>query len=243
MSTPPGVVLILEEGNIVREKLRPRLDESIRIVTAADFGTAPIDELERRPDFVISDVGAVGGEGLALSRRLQADSQLDAVPALLLVPPFGGRDAEEERGQGIEQLLPAPLDSETLRRLVASHLPSTDVEMGRPVPPERSLKQAVKAVVERRLSDSDLAVGDLAEAVDLSRRHLTRRMKEAMGTTPAAYIRRRRLDRAERLLAAGAETIAQVAEAVGFASASAFSKAFREHAGCPPSTYADRHAE
>lgn len=75
----------------------------------------------------------------------------------------------------------------------------------------------------------------------LSRRQLTRRMKAAMGPTPAAFIRTRRLNRAKELLAAGPETVKQVARAVGFASASAFAKAFRGHAGIPPSVYAKRH--
>ena len=48
-------------------------------------------------------------------------------------------------------------------------------------------------LIERNLDASQFAVEDLAGALGMSRRHLTRRMNEAFGTAPAAYIRARRL--------------------------------------------------
>ena len=66
-----------------------------------------------------------------------------------------------------------------------------------------------------------------SDALVLSRRHLTRRMNEAFGTVPAAYVRARSLERAKSLPADDPPSIAAVAEAVGFQSASAFTNAFR----------------
>jgi transcriptional regulator GlxA family with amidase domain len=77
----------------------------------------------------------------------------------------------------------------------------------------------------------------------MSRRHLTRRMKKAFEATPAAYIRTRRLERARALLAENPPSVAAVAEAVGFRSASAFTKAFRQATGRVPTEYAREHGE
>jgi AraC-like DNA-binding protein len=159
----------------------------------------------------------------------------------VLVPPAEEgaptTDAEETR-----RAFPDAISPQELRRLVDHHLALEECPPGPLAAPEAPLPETIEAVVSARLGDPDFTVGTLAEAVDISRRQLTRRMKDTFDDTPAAYIRARRIERAEKLLADGPETIAGVAAAVGFASPSAFSKAFREATGCSPSTYAERHA-
>ncbi|MFB6178001.1 MAG: helix-turn-helix domain-containing protein, partial [Halobaculum sp.] len=58
----------------------------------------------------------------------------------------------------------------------------------------------MKAVVERSLDVPSFAVEELAGALGMSRRHLTRRMKDAFDRAPAAYIRTCRIERARVLL-------------------------------------------
>ena len=98
-------------------------------------------------------------------------------------------------------------------------------------------------LIERNLDASQFAVEDLAGALGMSRRHLTRRMKEAFDAevTPAAYIRARRLEWARALLTEEPPSVAAVAEAVGFRSASAFTKASRRATGRVPTEYAREH--
>ena len=48
--------------------------------------------------------------------------------------------------------------------------------------------------------DSDLALHDLADLVDLSPRHLCRSFKQAMGTSPYQYILKERIERSKALL-------------------------------------------
>ncbi len=242
MSTAP-VVLIVEESRAIRDTVREQLEGACRILEAdrlreAQWGP---EETAPRPDLILSDLRATDQQARALYRRLRGDPALEATPVLLLVPPAEEApttDAEETR-----PVLPPSLGPEDLRRLVGHHLAAVGAAPGLPAIPEAPLPERIEAVVEARLGGQGFTAGELAEAVGLSRRQLTRRMKDAMGTTPAAYIRARRIEQAEELLADGPETIAGVAEAVGFASPSAFSKAFREHAGAPPSVYAERHAE
>jgi len=66
-------------------------------------------------------------------------------------------------------------------------------------------------------------------------------MNEAFGTAPAAYIRARRLERARALLADDPPSVAAVAEAVGFRSASAFTNAFHRATGQVPTDYVREH--
>ena len=72
----------------------------------------------------------------------------------------------------------------------------------------------------------------------LSRRQVERRIKETLGRTAADLLRELRLERAAQILAARPGTVAEVAEAVGFRSASHFSTVFRKTYGVPPTEYA-----
>jgi len=61
------------------------------------------------------------------------------------------------------------------------------------------------------------------------------RFKEVYGLTPHAYVQRRRLDQAWRLLREDALEVKQAAARCGYGSPFYFSRAFRSHFGRPPS--------
>lgn len=95
-----------------------------------------------------------------------------------------------------------------------------------PIGPRRRID--LDALAER--IDADLArpwtVADLAQACCLSPQRLRARFAEALGQSPLAFLRERRLDRAEALLRAGLSLDA-VALQVGYGRASALSAALR----------------
>jgi AraC-like DNA-binding protein len=70
----------------------------------------------------------------------------------------------------------------------------------------------------------------------LSPFHFHRLFVRAFGETPLAFVTRRRLEHAKRLLADGA-TVTEVCFAVGYGSLGTFSARFHELVGCPPSEY------
>jgi AraC-like DNA-binding protein len=74
------------------------------------------------------------------------------------------------------------------------------------------------------------SVTELAALCHLSPQRLRARFAEALDLSPQAFVRQRRLDRAERLLAQGL-ALEAVALQVGYASASALSAALRRERG------------
>ncbi|MFL6122785.1 helix-turn-helix transcriptional regulator [Actinophytocola sp.] len=85
-----------------------------------------------------------------------------------------------------------------------------------------------------------LKVGDLAAVAGFSRYHFVREFRVAFGETPAAYLSRRRVERAMDLLAHANLTVTEVCMVVGFSSLGSFSRRFRELVGCSPSEYRSR---
>jgi len=92
--------------------------------------------------------------------------------------------------------------------------------------------------------DSDyaehLSVATLATQAGLSERSLLRRFQAATGLTPAAYLQRLRVEKARGALERSADSTAEVAWAVGYRDASAFSRAFKGCTGLTPGAYRAR---
>jgi AraC family transcriptional regulator len=94
----------------------------------------------------------------------------------------------------------------------------------------------LRRVCERIESDGRTSVSELAELCGVSARHLMRSFRESQGETLGQYIARVRIERAKRLLA-GDQPIAAISAALGFASPSSFSSAFRAAVGAGPREY------
>lgn len=80
-----------------------------------------------------------------------------------------------------------------------------------------------------------VSLDEVAGEAALSRFHLTRSFAEVFGLPPLAYHRRLRLEAAARLLKSEAVNATQIAEQLGYGSLSAFTRAFRQNFGVPPS--------
>ena len=81
-------------------------------------------------------------------------------------------------------------------------------------------------------------VAELAKEAALSRSAFFERFSRAVGVAPMAYLLAWRMALAKDLLRQKKGGVAQVAECVGYSSASTFSVAFTRHVGLPPSRYA-----
>lgn len=83
-----------------------------------------------------------------------------------------------------------------------------------------------------------LSMDDLASAAGYSRRHIERLFKITVGSTPANYYRKLRLDHARNLLSTTDMTLQEIAVATGFDGVPYFSRAFRLQFGEAPSRIA-----
>ncbi|MBC2877016.1 MULTISPECIES: AraC family transcriptional regulator [Streptomyces] len=80
----------------------------------------------------------------------------------------------------------------------------------------------------------------LAAATAVSRTTLSRHFRSALGQTPGAYVTQWRMDLASVRLRDTDEPVESIADAVGYASPHAFSRAFRRARGMPPGEYRSR---
>jgi AraC family transcriptional regulator len=85
--------------------------------------------------------------------------------------------------------------------------------------------------------DQPLDLATLSDRAGFSPYHFHRIFRAAVGETPAAYIRRKRLQRAAAQLRETDRDITALAVEWGYETPSAFTRAFTEHFGMPPTDF------
>jgi len=83
----------------------------------------------------------------------------------------------------------------------------------------------------------DLPLPVIARRAAMSTRTLSRRFREQVGTTPALWVTRARIRRAQRLLETTKLSVERVAADVGFRSAAVLREHFGQIVGTSPQTY------
>lgn len=81
-------------------------------------------------------------------------------------------------------------------------------------------------------------VAELAKRAGMSRSAFATRFVATIGCAPMEYLSRWRMSLAQDALSRGGKSLDQLAEEIGYESASAFSTAFRKRLGCPPGVFA-----
>jgi DNA-binding response OmpR family regulator len=209
-----------------------------------------------QPDLVLLDVRMGTTDGFTTCRLLKADSATAHIPVIFLT----SSSAVDERIAGLREgavdyILKPFEPSEVLAR-VAVHLALASssshaqacmaqaesvLENARSDNADRVIAQAAERLVLSNLA-SVPALPELAARVGTHEKRLTRAFREQTGRTVYEYVREMRLAEAQRLLAASALNMEEVAHAVGFSGAANFSTAFRERFGLTPSSYRNARA-
>src|SRR6478736_3431903 len=99
------------------------------------------------------------------------------------------------------------------------------------------------AKVEENISDEQFGVSELADAMNMSRSNLLRKVKKEANLSVNQLIRDTRLKRGMYLLQKTSLNVSEVSHQVGFSSTSYFIKCFRELYGFPPGEVGKRSPE
>lgn len=89
--------------------------------------------------------------------------------------------------------------------------------------------------------DRTITLEELAAIVRISRYHFSRLFKRSTGTTAIGFVERCRVRRAQSPIADTDLPIAEIAQMIGFADQSHFTRRFHRHVGCTPAVFARQH--
>lgn len=98
------------------------------------------------------------------------------------------------------------------------------------------VRKRVLAHMDERLA-CPVTLAELAGLARMSARHFCRAFHASTGYSPHQYLLRQRVERAKALLGEGRMPLSDIAQSVGFADQSQFTRTFKRHAGITPASY------
>lgn len=96
--------------------------------------------------------------------------------------------------------------------------------------------------IESRISDDELKIEEMAEAVGMSRSVFFVKIKSLVGMAPIDFLRHLRMERAKQLVELSTMNVSQIAYSVGFTDPKYFTRCFKKEMGCTPTELREQHA-
>lgn len=217
-SLKPGDMAMVPAGH--ETTYRGRLPSHLRIGLTVDIVTEAVEDLGR--------AGAYTHPNLSNVFRIQDQfiGRLgDIFSSELLRPAHPAQDVLVESASMALSV-----------HLLRSYGVSTEVHGGFSGGNVAAIRRALEFMSQPL--DTRISLSDVAAASGISRFHLSRIFKKQLGVSPIAYLERVRIERAMDLIQRDEMSLAEVAQTVGFADQSHFTRRFKHYVGQTPGAYA-----
>ena len=251
-------LLLTDDNNEIRRWLADELSSDFRVLEAADGKEAYHLALTEHPDILVSDVIMPVMDGFELCEKIRKNPNISSMPIILVTARSLDQDRIEGMEAGADAYMTKPFNLNVLKTTVENLIkgrerlkvtlaePKVDEsdlrEMDIKTPDDRLLARVLR-IVNEHLGDPELTVEQVAAEVGISRVHLHRKLKELTGQTSRDFIRNLRLRKAAEMLSEKKYAISELADAVGFHSASSFATAFKDLFGVSPSEYGQQNKD
>lgn len=246
-------ILIVEDHPDLRNYLISILGEDYEVLEAPNGKKAiqKLDQLnDRNPDLIISDIMMPEMDGYQLLEKLKSDDRYWKIPVIMLTARARLEDKLKALRIGVDDYLLKPFEEEELKVRIANLLrhamnrkseteEPTDTGL-EPLMPEkdRLWLEKVEQFVFSKMEDENFTVADLSKEFAMSQSTFQRQIRKLTGLNPNEYIREHKLSLARtHLEKSNYASVAEVAYAVGYKDAKAFSRSFKDRFGKSPSYF------
>ncbi|MGD2035211.1 MAG: ATP-binding protein, partial [Bacteroidales bacterium] len=243
-------ILIVEDNDELRAFLSNELSRTYNVIQAENGETGIKLALGKIPDLILSDVIMPGCSGIDLCKTVKTHVKTCHIPVILLTAKATAPDQIEGTETGADayiskpfnlQLLYAKINQLILTRKKLYARFSQDVYI---LPNQLAEDEMDQAFLQRlidyiiaNISNNNLNVDQLADALNMSHSKLYRRVKRLSGKTLIEFIKIIRLKQAIILMESKKLTLAEIAYKTGFSSPAYFTKSFKDQYGKPPSEF------
>lgn len=243
------LLLLVEDDADLRAYLKTVIGNYYNIEVAKD-GLEGIEKaIEHVPDLIISDVMMPNKNGFELCETLKNDERTSHIPIILLTSKSAKKDELQGLKMGADVYMIKPFHQEELiiriKRLLDNQQKLQQRYQSIELPPvtviatvqkEDEFILKVRTVIEKHIDDFELDVNFLCGKLHISRAQLHKKITFLTGNSITKFIRKIRLDKAEKLLRETQLNITEIAYEVGF-DAKYFSKVFAKTYGVSPTKY------
>ncbi len=245
------IILVVEDNAEIRKFIKSVLEPDYSILEAENGAIGWQKALDSIPDIIISDIMMPEMNGTELCKMVKEDERTSHIPVILLTAKAGDEHILHGYETGADDYILKPFSTDILkirieklielRKKLQEHYSQEIVLMPKEVPLSNADDKfiiKVKAIVDRRLTDSSFSAEVFSHEAGMSRMQLHRKMKALTGYSVNHFIRMQRLKLATVLLANDNNNISDVGYMAGFSDPSYFSKCFKAQFHCTPTEYA-----
>lgn len=245
-------LLIVEDNKEFRSFLKEQFEERYEVKEAADGEEGEKVAIDENPDLIISDIMMPKVDGIELCRRIKTNVQTSHIPVILLTARTADEVKINSYEVGADSYMSKPFNFDMLMVRVEKLIEQQEKrkqEFGRNIEinpgsititsVDEQLIQKALECMEKNMDNTEYAVEELSRDLGMTRMNLYRKLHAITGNTPSDFMKSIRLKRAAQLLQGSQLTIVEVADQVGFSSASYFTKCFKEMFGMLPTQYAE----
>lgn len=254
------ILLVVEDNEEIQKYIAESFSDSFEVITANNGKEGEQQAISRIPDIIVSDIMMPVMDGITLCRLLKDDVRTSHVPIILLTAKDSLQDKEEGYEVGADSYLTKPFSASLLhsrinnlldsrKKLVAQFqaqsTPGNQIDLSekRIVIAEALSKldnefiEKITLLIEENLSSEKIDINYLSDKMCMSGSTLYRKMKALTGLSTNEYVRKVKMENAERLLLEGKFNISEIAYKIGMNSTGYFRQCFKEEFGVSPSDY------
>ncbi len=244
-------ILIVDDNVEMTQYLKQALQDIYLVDTALHVNEAlTFLESENTYDLIIADIMMPDIDGLSFTKSIKENVNCSHIPVILLSAKTENTTKVQGLELGANVFIEKPFSILYLKAQIASLFSNRENLLDsfnrNPFAAYSTLTsnkkdeeflQKLNTEIENNISDKDFTVEYLSDTLFMSRSNLQRKLKSICGVSPGDYLRNYRLRKSCQLLIEKNLRINEIAYAVGFSSASYFTKAFIKTYGVAPSDY------
>ncbi len=246
-------ILIIDDNDDIRHFLH---DEFIKYfdIELAENGKDGLEKaLELNPYLIICDVMMPEMDGFEVTRRLKENFNTCHIPVVLLTAHSSQEHQLEGIQSGADAYIMKPFSLKYLstrifklieqREQLKKRFSNEHIFDGSLIASNEKDKQFINLVndiLDENISNSTFSVDTLVELTGLKRTVFYKKLKSITGQVPNELIKKKRMEKAAKLLLETQMTVSEIAYTVGFEDPFYFSKCFKAQYNCSPSKYGNK---
>ncbi|RYX86331.1 response regulator transcription factor [bacterium] len=248
------VILLVDDNPEILEFISNDLTDTYIVRTALN-GMEALNIIETEPiQLIISDVMMPGIDGFELCKKIKSNFEHSHIPIIMLTAKHGLQSNIKGLEVGADAFIEKPFSPEHLQVQIANLLtnrnkikehfatsPVANVSSMAYSHQDETFLDKLNAVISKNMQDPELDVEHIANAMNVSKPTLFRKVKVISNLTINELINITRLKAAAKLLKKGDYKVYEVANMVGYSSQSHLGRNFLKQFGTTPSEYQQKN--
>ncbi|WP_455497863.1 hybrid sensor histidine kinase/response regulator transcription factor [Coprobacter sp.] len=255
ISDDKPILLVVEDNSDICEYISESFADSFEVITAEEGESGYRAAISHIPDIIVTDIMMAGMDGITFCKIIKGDVRTSHIPVIMLTAKDSLQNKEEGYLAGADSYLTKPFSASLLRSRIYNLLESRkkladqfssnlNINSDKSIILHKSLNQLdnefiqkITQIIENNLKSEKIDVAYLSDKLCMSKSTLYRKIKALTGISTNEYVRKIKMQNAEKLILEGRYTISEIAFRVGMNSPVYFRQCFKEEFGISPSEY------